>query len=483
MQKFYFSFLLFSLISYSTCSLAIDKPVEIKGSFENCSNEKVYIKSEDFIDSFTTDKQGNFNYKTFKINRPLAAYLIIGKRLNASIYLAPGFELSMTANVENNKSFYHSLRLSGIGSATNQYWKENYFLEESWKKVPFNNEWYDLKTDVFVKEGLKSLQLDSFAVAIDKSVFGNANKDPYKNFFKNYSGVDIGFKKLCYLFAYTMWNDISIEQTGTFIKESIDPKLFYDLNHDNNLSDFFYTQTISFYYLEYLVNKEAIDHKEIQVSMVKRKLEIADSLYQGKTKDYVFNRIMDEGHAIESTFSFQELNMMKSFVKKIKNETVRNRLVKAISDRERIIDKVKNGEPAPVFNLPDTANHMHSLRDFLGKVVYIDLWASWCGPCREEMPFLKIIYNEYKKSGKLEIISIAVNDSAGKDKRNKFIQLLQPGWLLLDDQDDFVYNKYNVTFIPRFILIDRNGKILSFDAPEPSDKEKLKKMIDEAIKN
>ena len=65
----------------------------------------------------------------------------------------------------------------------------------------------------------------------------------------------------------------------------------------------------------------------------------------------------------------------------------------------------------------------------------------------------------------------------------QFIHQHQLNWLQLEDQEDFVWNKYKITSIPGFILIDKEGKILSFDAPRPGEKDKLKKALDEAIKN
>lgn len=112
--------------------------------------------------------------------------------------------------------------------------------------------------------------------------------------------------------------------------------------------------------------------------------------------------------------------------------------------------------PAPAFSLNDLMGKQHSLEDYKGKVVSIDLWAIWCGPCKLEMPFLKEIYTEYRDKN-IEFISIAINDVAGRKYRMDFIEELQLTWLQLEDENISVKKNYQVSSVPRFILIDKEG--------------------------
>ncbi len=124
-----------------------------------------------------------------------------------------------------------------------------------------------------------------------------------------------------------------------------------------------------------------------------------------------------------------------------------------------------------------------SLSDLKGKYVYVDVWATWCGPCKAEIPALKKLEEEYHGKN-IEFVSISVDDGRGykaesrelsaaaakegwkkmvAEKEMGGIQLLAPnGW-----QSDFVSN-YKVRGIPRFILIDPQGNIVTPDAPRPS---------------
>jgi thiol-disulfide isomerase/thioredoxin len=479
-QKIIFACISALLFSFSVVAGIGSKPVEIKGTLLNCKDEKLFIETQNFKDSVTIDSKGKFAFKTIKIPGPIQAYVNIGNRISLTTYLAPGYNIIINANAENTGSFYNSLLITGVGSKTNQYWKAYHFLYKN-QLNPGSDMWYDIKSEYFIKERLCKPNLDSFRLAIHKTIFNDRNQEPYKDFFEEAADINIRFRKLFWLFQYFAWNDFTIGKRDSLINESIDQELFANLSLDNYLFIDVYRQTIGFLYLEYLFEKELAANKEMLVSKLKRKLELSDSLYHGKTRDHVFNTLITSG--IGETFSSQEMAMMRSYIGKIKDKTLRSELFKKWHNRKSIVDKLTLGKEAPVFNLPDSDGRRHSLNDFKGKVVFIDLWASWCGPCKVAMPALKEIYEEYKPSGKLIIISIAVHDEDGKEKRNAFINKLQLNWLHLEDQDNFVWTKYKITSIPRFILIDKEGKIISFDAPEPAAKETLKKLLDEALSN
>ena len=132
------------------------------------------------------------------------------------------------------------------------------------------------------------------------------------------------------------------------------------------------------------------------------------------------------------------------------------------------------GMDAPIFNLPDLKGNMVSLEDFAGKYVYIDFWATWCGPCKIEIPVLEQLAKDY--AGKnIEIISISVD----RDKQEwvNMITRDKPEWLQLHDSIE-LNDEYLVKFIPTFVLIDRDGKIIEPRAPRPSSGKELTDLLD-----
>ena len=131
----------------------------------------------------------------------------------------------------------------------------------------------------------------------------------------------------------------------------------------------------------------------------------------------------------------------------------------------------KKGAVSPKFSYPDTTGKIVSLDDLKGRYVYVDVWATWCGPCKREIPHLKELDAAYENKA-IDFVSLSIDKQEDKEKWLKMVQdeNLQ-GIQILADNDwnsDFV-KAYNITGIPRFILIDKEGNILDADAPRPSD--------------
>lgn len=135
---------------------------------------------------------------------------------------------------------------------------------------------------------------------------------------------------------------------------------------------------------------------------------------------------------------------------------------KYITETMAIASKTAIGKH-PSFSVPDTDGDMVSLADFKGKYVFVDFWASWCGPCRKENPHLVSAYNTYKDSG-FEIIGISLDDK--KDNWLKAIKDDQLEWIQLSDlkawKSELVL-EYGIKSIPMNFLVDREGKIIAKD--------------------
>ena len=139
---------------------------------------------------------------------------------------------------------------------------------------------------------------------------------------------------------------------------------------------------------------------------------------------------------------------------------------------------VRPGAPALDFTYPDTEGKMVSLSDFKGKVVLVDVWATWCGPCRGEIPHLKKL--EEEMHGKdVVFISVSLDDEKDKQTWLDFIKKEQLGGVQLfgSGWDTPIAEAYGIDGIPRFMVFDKQGNIVSIDAPRPS-KPELKKILE-----
>jgi len=183
------------------------------------------------------------------------------------------------------------------------------------------------------------------------------------------------------------------------------------------------------------------------------------------------NTFLDSGTNIDSTIianSKKDVDPMLNYFKQYIGEGIALR------------KSLPKGMLSPVFeNYENIDNTKTSLTDLKGKYVYIDFWATWCAPCKAEIPALKKLDEDY--AGKNVIfVSLSVDDDRShkgswdkakdawktmiKNKKLTGVQLFAPkGW-----ESKFVRD-YKINGIPRFVLIDPNGHIISADAPRPSD--------------
>lgn len=133
------------------------------------------------------------------------------------------------------------------------------------------------------------------------------------------------------------------------------------------------------------------------------------------------------------------------------------------------------------FTFQDSEGNNVSLSDFRGKVVYIDIWATWCGPCKREMPSLKELEKEYK-----DIVFMGINVDVSKNiqKWKDFLVSEQlPGVQLFagDMAGEALSKPYKIKGIPRFMLVGKDGCLIYMDAPRPSSSE-IRIVLDDALK-
>lgn len=133
-----------------------------------------------------------------------------------------------------------------------------------------------------------------------------------------------------------------------------------------------------------------------------------------------------------------------------------------------------NGQKSPTFDFENHKGGKTKLDDFKGKYVYVDVWATWCGPCRAEIPHLKKLEEHYHGNKNVVFVSISVDKVKDHDKWKNFVVENELGGVQLfadnDWNSDFVKG-YQINGIPRFIIIGPDGNIVNADAPRPSSKD------------
>lgn len=208
------------------------------------------------------------------------------------------------------------------------------------------------------------------------------------------------------------------------------------------------------------------------------------------------NFLAKKGLLKEELINFNELFTLdqKAFNAKLEaNDKAFKELLKTVShldsafvsSQENEIDRIKQdlnsmyqekmavsslkGQESPKFvNYENYAGGSMSLDDLKGKYVYIDLWATWCGPCKQEIPYLKAVEKEYHKKN-IAFVSISLDRNSAYETWRRMVKDKELSGIQLFAKEDNDFAKaYMVSGIPRFILIDPSGKVVDANAPRPS---------------
>ena len=164
---------------------------------------------------------------------------------------------------------------------------------------------------------------------------------------------------------------------------------------------------------------------------------------------------------------------------KIMTLLVSDRMKEKLTLRYKSAISTTSGTASVDFNYENFDGGSISLQELRGKLLYIDVWATWCGPCIKEMPALKELVKEYAKKD-IEFVSISIDGKNDYDKWKKMVPEKNVGGIQLYDAEgldsDFM-KAFSVSLIPRFMMIDSEGKIITAKAPRPSSKD-VRKFID-----
>lgn len=122
-------------------------------------------------------------------------------------------------------------------------------------------------------------------------------------------------------------------------------------------------------------------------------------------------------------------------------------------------ESFKPGAKAQDFSLPDMSGRQVSLSQYNGKVVMLNFWATWCRPCRVEMPSMEKLYHAYRDKD-FVILAVSV-DRKGKGDVSEFVKKNGYTFPILLDPDSVLSDNYSVPYIPATFIIDRQGRIVS----------------------
>ncbi|MGB0428987.1 MAG: TlpA family protein disulfide reductase [Bacteroidia bacterium] len=397
------------------------------------------------------------------IEKPMFANLEIEDEFT-SIYIVPNQNLRVSLNY---KEFDESIEYSGDYAAENNFLKTYFLAFEDEGKNPTRNWYGDLESAEFKEKHTERLAaklklIDDFnAKTTLNDVFVGHWKN--NNTYNTY-GTLLYYPSIKAYYAKKPRAEVVHQGYYDFLNDC-------DFNNEQYLDQDGYL----FFMGQYLSHKMA----ELQTNTsggysAENEFFMAQMIYKGKCRSAA------QASILRNALSRIELKKIDPYWQDFIAECE-----PAVAEAMQLkYDKVVNlqpGKKAPQFTLVDIEGNNVNLSDFKGKVVYIDFWASWCGPCMQQVPYAKELQTQYVDNSNMVFLYISVDDDgkawkkAVAEKELKGVHVWAKGFKHTTPQS------YNITGIPTYYIIGKNGDIYKNNAPRPSSGAVLKDLLNKAL--
>ncbi|WP_026449931.1 TlpA family protein disulfide reductase [Aequorivita capsosiphonis] len=450
--------LIFSVLAVMSCKQE-EKPTYsiIDGTVENNTADNVVIRGNSIETKLPIDGSGGFS-DTVHIKNDGFYEMYIGRE-RTGIYLEKGKNLSVTVNADG---FDETIKYSGDLANTNNLLASKFLWEE--QNTDYK-ELYTLDENSFlerVDQRQKSLDSLYLTSNIANEVFNNAlqDEDSYSKaiLIENYSDAHSYFMgKEDYKVSDNFYDQVK----GINYKDTVAYR--NSVAYQNLLNAHF----------NRLVSEETAKNPDGNETLLYLK-KVDAALPNGYAKDKIMSSYLQFG--LKADASLDEAYT----IYKESNPNAEN--LAKITGHYNKLKSITVGSPSPTFNYENHKGGTTSLADLKGKYVYIDVWATWCGPCIREIPSLKEMEKDYGDKN-VQFVSISIDEPKDYDKWKAMVSEKElVGIQLIADNNwksKFVED-YAILGIPRFILLDPEGNIVSSDAPRPSDSQ-LRKTFDELM--
>jgi len=286
----------------------------------------------------------------------------------------------------------------------------------------------------------------------------NATQFKAENF-KALEAQNLNYEKSIFYVNYPLYFAYATEQPAYIPSESF-PKIDSNFNFNNEI-DFNFSPS---YQQLLLTNaqKRIKEQTSDNTSADDAYIVMLQSINNPKIKDYIIGNL--------DVYFSPNSNDLDKLYKALLAQATDEKLKTSLTEKYNKYKPLSKGSPSPNFEFENHKGGKTSLADLKGKYVYIDVWATWCGPCIKEIPSLKKVEEQYKNAN-ITFVGISIDEKKNYDKWKTFVTARQlVGVQLIADNawnTKFVED-YDITGIPRFILLDPNGNIVSADAPRPS---------------
>lgn len=433
------------LMLASVGCLAKPKTVKLYGSLKALKLAEVPLRY-DGATAFISD-QGSVNIQvgadgSFEIEFPLEKPGYYSIRRNP-LYLSPGDEMKIDIQEVPEKSTFE-----GKGAEVNRYLSTRFY--------PKGGSYLDAGRYCFPDFSKTKAAIDSIVNKRERELSAlKCTKE-----FRELEEIRIKADLLQSIYYYPMYNG-----------RNMFPENCGEAQYKEIRNNFYLSQKEL---LEPNLKELARSDKYIDIEVVRYVLLMYGELDLFDFKVSARLKELDEAYSCAKKLDRQitpELyREVSEYAAKMKHADFRDALMFRLEKRAKLME----GRPAFDLELSDLNGNKVKLSDYKGKVLFVDFWATWCGPCKAESPYFRMLSGKYPN---IQFIAISIDEKRELWERD--VKAGEHGRVTeLLSMDTQLRNKWDVTGIPRFLLLDKDFKIIRSAAPRPSDRENIEPLLE-----
>lgn len=430
--------------------------VIIDGELINNNSSTVNISGNGFEKEIFVSEDGSFSDTLF-VKKNDYYSLRIGRE-SSPVYLRKGGTLTLMIDI---KQFDESLTYSGSIAPENNYLAAKYLVSE--QEMAFDKV-YVLSQEKFILEVNKIYKIYTDLLNASQGISEEFKQKEYKEIeFAHINNIENYEQYYQYL-----TKDLDFKAEETLYKD------YKDFNFNDTEAyetSNAYKRLLETHYQRIAQNEANNNRKDLTLTYLET---INNSFSDGSVKEQLmFNYLR---------YGMKANDALESVYKLYKSSSQNSDNLSKVTSSYKVLTKLTPGKASPKFIYENYIGGMTGLEDLAGKIVYIDVWATWCGPCLREIPALKSLENDYYNKN-IAFVSLSIDEKKDYQKwRTMIADKELTGIQLMADNNwnsSFV-TSYGIKGIPRFILIDTVGNIINSDAPRPSNPE-IRKILDELL--